>query len=153
MNYTPKDLEGIIFKREILYGYNREQVNKLLIKICEDYDTLKKENEELQKNITIMDENVHHYKTIEESLQHTLILAQRTSDTIKNNAYEKANNIIKEAEVSAQKIINEANQKVANISMDYEATKKSVSVFKLKSNALLMSMMEILKDPFEEMSE
>jgi cell division initiation protein len=153
MNYTTKELENICFKREILYGYNRGQINNILSKVCEDYELLKKENDELQTEITIMKETVKHYKTIEESLQHTLIIAQRTSETITNNATEKANNTIKEAEINAQKLINIANQKIENIKLEYEEIKKSLNTYKIRSQALLSTTIEILKNSFDEKNE
>lgn len=145
MHYTSKDLENICFKREFIYGYDRGQINKILSKIREDYETLLKENDDLQSEITIMKETVKHYKTIEESLQHTLIIAQRTSENITNNAAEKANNTIREAEINAQKIINNANAKVEGIQQEFEELKKRLNVYRIKSQALISSTMEIIK--------
>lgn len=153
MNYTPNDLENICFKREFLYGYNREQVNKILSKVCEDYESLKQKNDELQTEIKIMKETVKHYKTIEESLQHTLIIAQQTSESITNIATEKADDIIKKAEINALNIINNANKKVDSIHREYEEAKKSLNIYKIKSQALLNSTMELLKSPVEEKNE
>lgn len=150
MNYSPKDLESIAFKKKIFQGYDRVQVNNILAMVREDYDTLNKENDDLHKNIAIMKETVQHYKIIEESLQHTLILAQHTSESMKTVAIEKAKNIVKEAEISAKKIINEANLQVAKTKYEYEDTKKSLNAYKAKSQALLLSLLEILKQPFEE---
>lgn len=153
MNYTPKELENICIKSEFFYGYKRGQVDDILEKISKDYAELKKENEELQTNVTIMKETVQHYKTIEEALQHTLIVAQHTSENITNNAYEKANNIIKEAEINAQKLINEANKKVDNLNLEYEELKVSLNAYKIKSQTLLSSVMEVLKNPFDELND
>lgn len=150
MNYTPNDLENIGFKREFLYGYNREQVNKILSKVCEDYNSLKQDNDELQNEIKIMKETVRHYRTIEESLQHTLIIAQQTSESITSVATNKADDIIREAEINALNIINNANNKVDSIQHEYEVIKKSLDVYKIRSQALLNSTMELLKSPFEE---
>jgi cell division initiation protein len=153
MNYTPTDLENMCFKREFFYGYNKEQVNKILSKVSEDYEILKRENEELQTELKIMQETVKHYKTIEQSLQHTLIIAQQTSESITNNAGKKANDIIKEAEINAQDIINNANKKVESIHREYEEIKKSLNIYKIRSQALLNSTMELLKNPVEEKIE
>jgi cell division initiation protein len=100
-----------------------------------------------------MKETVKHYKTIEESLQHTLIIAQQTSESITNIATEKADDIIKKAEINALNIINNANKKVDSIHREYEDAKKSLNIYKIKSQALLNSTMELLKNPFEEKNE
>ena len=50
---------------------------------------------ELKDKLALLNEGLQHYKTIEDSLQNTLLVAQQTGEEIKNNAYEKAENIIR----------------------------------------------------------
>jgi len=149
MNYTPNDLQNLTFKKTFM-GYSEDMVNEVLDKIIEDYTAYIHENIELKDKIALLNEGLQHYKTIEESLQNTLLAAQQTSEDIKKNAYEKAENIIKEAEVKAQKILNEANQEVAKIRYEYEDLKKKLYIFKSKTETLLMSQLEILKQVTEE---
>ena len=147
MQFMPKALENLNLKRELLNGYNKGQIDKILNKISDEYETLYKENESLSREIAIMKEKVQHYRTIEESLQHTLIIAQHTSDTMKSNAAEKAASIIKEAESAAKRIVDDANLQVAKIYLEFEETKKNLQLYKMKSQTLLNSMLEMLKQP------
>jgi len=149
MNYSPNDLQNITFKRS-LWGYSEDAVNEVLDKIIEDYGEYIRENIELKDRIAVLNEGMQHYKNIEDSLQNTLIVAQQTSEEVKKNAYEKADNIIKEAELKAQKIINDANQEVIRIKFEYEELKKRLHMFKSKSETLLLSQLEILRQMFEE---
>lgn len=149
MNYTPNDLQNLIFKKSLM-GYSEDHVNEVLDKIIEDYSAYIRENLDLKDKVALLNEGLQHYKTIEESLQNTLLVAQQTSEDIKNNAYEKAANVIKEAEVKAQKIINDANQEVVRIKFEYEELKKRLHIFKSKAETLLLSQLEILKQMFEE---
>lgn len=150
MNYTPNDLQNLTFKRSLVGGYSEDQVNEVLDKIIEDYSAYIRENIELKDKLAVLNEGLQHYKTIEESLQNTLLIAQKTGEEIKRNAYEKADNIIKEAEIKAQKIINEANQEVIKIKFEYEELYKKLHVFKSKAETLLMSQIELLKHLFDE---
>ena len=147
MNYTPNDLDNIKFKKN-LRGYNEDQVNEVLDNIIQDYELYIKENVELKDRISVLNEGIQHYKNIEESLQNTLIVAQQTGEEIKKNSYEKAGNIVKEAEIKAQKIINDANQEVIKIRFEYEEMKKRLHLFKTKSETLLLSQLELLKQLF-----
>lgn len=149
MNYTPNDLQNITFKK-VFMGYSEDAVNEVLDKIIEDYSEYIRENIELKDKVALLNEGLQHYKTMEESLQNTLVVAQQTSEDIKKNAYEKAENIIKEAEIKAQKIINEANEEVMKIKYEYEEMKKRLHVFKSKTETLLVSQLELLKQMFEE---
>lgn len=149
MNYTPNDLQNITFKKSFM-GYSEDVVNDVLDKIIEDYSAYIRENIELKDKLALLNEGLQHYKTMEESLQNTLLVAQQTGEDIKKNAYEKADNILKEADVRAQKLINDANQEVVKIKFEYEDMKKKLHIFKSKSETLLLSQLEILKQMFEE---
>lgn len=147
MNYTPNDLDNIKFKKNFM-GYNEDQVNEVLDSIIQDYELYIKENVELKDRISVLNEGIQHYKNIEESLQNTLIVAQQTGEEIKKNSYDKAENIVKESEIKAQKIINDANQEVIKIRFEYEEMKKRLHIFKTKSETLLLSQLELLKQVF-----
>ncbi|MDF2986574.1 MAG: DivIVA family protein [Eubacterium sp.] len=147
MNYTPNDLDNIKFKKNFM-GYKEDQVNEVLDSIIQDYELYIKENIELKDRISVLNEGIQHYKNIEESLQNTLIVAQQTGEEIKKNSYAKAENIVKEAEIKAQKIINDANQEVIKIRFEYEEMRKRLHLFKTKSETLLLSQLELLKQVF-----
>lgn len=149
MNYTPNDLQNITFKKSIM-GYSEDNVNEVLDRIIEDYTAYIRENLELKDKVALLNEGLQHYKSIEDSLQNTLIMAQQTSEEIKKNSYEKADNILKEAELKAQKIIADANQEVIKIKFEYEEMKKKLYVFKSKAETLLMSQLEVIKQMFDD---
>lgn len=149
MNYTPNDLQNITFKKTFM-GYSEDVVNDVLDKIIEDYSAYIRENIEIKDKLALLNEGLQHYKTIEESLQSALLVAQQTGEDIKKNAYEKAENMIKDAEIRAQKVINDANQEVVKIKFEYEDMKKRLHVFKSKCETLLLSQLEIMKQMFED---
>jgi len=150
MNYTPEELRDVCLKRSIVDGYCKKQVNNLLALINEDYTRMVNDNEELKRKITVLDETIKHYKLLEESLQHSILVAQHTSDQIKVNACEKAKIITDEAEMTAQKIISSANQEVIKAKARCEEAKAEFFAFKSKTEALLQTQMEMLKQMFNE---
>lgn len=144
MNYTPNDIQNLTIKKSFM-GYSEDMVNDVLDKVIEDYSAYIKENIELKDKLAMLNEGLQHYKTIEESLQNTLMAAQQTGEDIKKNAYEKADNIIKEAELRARKLLDEASQEVIKTNFEYEDIKKKMHIYKTKSEALLLSQVELLK--------
>lgn len=144
MNYTPQDLESINFSK-VFIGYNKNQVDEVLTKIICDYNNITNETKELKSRISVLDETVQHYKSIEESLQHSVIIAHHTSNTIKESACEKAKTIIEEAELTARKMVNDANQEVNKVKFEYEGIKSKLYTFKTKSEALLYAQLEVLE--------
>lgn len=149
MNYTPNDLDNMKFKKSFR-GYDEDQVNGVLDNVIQDYELYIKENIELKDRISVLNEGIQHYKNIEESLQNTLVVAQQTGEEIKKNSYDKAENIVKEAEIRAQKIINDANQEVIRIRFEYEEMKKRLHLFKTKSETLILSQLELSKQLFSD---
>ncbi|HEY5583462.1 MAG TPA: DivIVA domain-containing protein [Ruminiclostridium sp.] len=150
MNYTPDELKCICLKRSFLDGYSKKQVDNLLVLINEDYTQFVRDNEELKSKVSVLTETLHHYKILEESLQHSILVAQHTSEQIKVNACEKAKIIIDEADMNAQKLISSANQEVIKTRGKYEEIKAQLFTFKTKSEALLLSQLEILKQMLVE---
>ena len=142
---TPLDIENKRFRRKPL-GYSELEVEEFLTEIVESYEKLYKENMELKDKISVLNEAIQHYKTIEETLQNTLLVAQSTGEDIKKNAYDKAENIIKEAEMKASQIINDASQQVTKLNYRYEELKRSFGAFKAKVESTIYSQLEIMKD-------
>jgi len=142
---TPQDIESKTFKRVYLGGYSVEEVEEFLEQVLKDYEALYKENLELKDKIALLNENIQNYKTIEETLQNTLIVAQSTAEEIKKVAYQKAESIIKEAEMKASKIIEEANSKVLQITYEYGELKKRYQLFLNKFRNLLQTELSALE--------
>lgn len=150
VNYTSNDLSRLVIKKALFDGYSKKQVDGLLAKIIEDYNEMNNSIHELKCQISTLNETVQHYKVLEESLQHSILVAQHTAEQIKANACDKAKNIIEEAEIKAQKIIGDAANEARNIQVKYEQLKNEVYTFKTKSEALLQAQMDVLKQLFAE---
>lgn len=150
MNYTPEELRGICLKRSIFDGYCKKQVDNLLALISEDYNRQSKENEELKNKISAQIEAINHYKLLEESLQHSILVAQHTSEQVKANACEKAKFITEEAEASAKKLLEEASLEVIKCKAKCEELKAEIISFKSKSELMLQAQLKILKQMFPE---
>ena len=140
---TPLDIENKKFRKRLL-GYNELEVEEFLTKVVEDYEKLYKENIELKDKVSVLNEGIQHYKSIEETLQNTLLIAQTTGEDIKNNAYEKSGNIINEAQINADKMISDANQKVLDIEYRFEEVNRSFNTYKSKSESALLSQLNLL---------
>lgn len=149
MNFTPSEMEKYNFCKAMFSGYSQSQVDAFVAKIIEDARAYIAKIDQLKNQLVLAEGKVQHYRTIEEALQHTLLIAQNTSEAIKTNACEKAANIINEAEVQAQKIINEANQEVVRIKQQYEEIKKSLNTFRIKTESLIRGQLELLAEPDE----
>ena len=147
---TPLDLENKRFTRQKLGGYNLDEVDDFLDELTLEYGKLYKENSELKEQKEELDSNVGKYKNIENTLQNTLVMAQKTADEITLVAKQQAEQIIKEAEFSAKSSVEELNAQILVKQKELEDLKKQFDVYKAKMESLLISQLELLKDIKED---
>ena len=143
---TPLDIENKTFSKQIVNGYSTEEVHEFMNTLLKDYEKIYKENIEYKDKIAVLNQGIQHYKSIEETLQNALIVAQGTAETVKQNAKAEADNIVKEAEINAIKSVDEINQKVVEKQLQLDEAKKQFDIYKAKMEALLISQLEILKE-------
>ena len=142
---TPIEIENHSFKKGFR-GYTQIEVDEFLQLVCENYENLYKENIALKDKVNILSSAVKQYKSMEETLQNAIIVAQSAGEEVTKNAREKADNIIKEAENQAGRILNDAGKEVTKVSYEYEKMKRSVEVFRTKIISLLTSQLDIVKE-------
>ena len=106
---TPLDIENKKFSKQMVNGYNVDEVDEFLDEITADYEKLYKENKALKDNAEELHNDVGQYKDIESTLQNTLIIAQKTADEVQNVAKKQAEQIIKDAEYQAKTKLDEIN--------------------------------------------
>ena len=140
---TPMDIRNKEFKKGFK-GYKEGEVDEFLDKVIADYERIYRENGELKDRISIDNERIESYNSMEKSLQNTLLIAQTTAEDIVANARKKSDMIIKEAEEQASRIIEDANSSIIKVNRDYEELKKEVQVFKTRFKTLLESELEAL---------
>ncbi len=143
---TPLDIENKKFSKQMMNGYSVEEVDEFLDELTLDYEKSYKENSELRNKIEELESSLAHYRTIEGTLQSTLVMAQNTAEEVKNVAKEQAKQIIKEAEGNAKKSVEDLGQEILMKKKELEDTKKQFDVYKAKMEALLISQLELLKD-------
>lgn len=141
---TPLELEKNEFKKGI--GYSKRSVNDFYEKLRADYEAIYKENIELKDKISLLNDAISQYKSMEEVLKTAMINAQTSAEEIKKNAQEKAETILQEAEFLAQKNREFSNQEVIDAKAEAERIRKDMQVYKAKVEAILKSQMEMLSE-------
>ncbi len=143
---TPLDIENKRFSKQMMNGYSVEEVDDFLDELTADYSRNYKENAELKAKVEELTKNMEHYKSIETTLNNTLVMAQSTAEDIKKVAQQQADQIISEAKATAQKQVDELNNEVVLKTKEVEDVKKQFDIYKAKMESLLISQLELLKD-------
>ena len=147
---TPLDIENKRFGKQMMNGYNVNEVDDFLDELTLEYGKLYKENAELKEKREELDSDVGKYKDIETTLQNTLVMAQKTADEITEVAKKQAEQIIKDAEFSAKNSVEELNTQIVIKQNELNELKKQFDVYKAKMESLLISQLELLKEIKED---
>ena len=127
-------------------GYSVEEVDDFLDELTADYSKNYKEVNELRTKVEELNNSLVQYKTIESTLQNTLVMAQSTAEEVKNVAKQKADQIVDEAKANAQKQVDELNNEIIMRQKELDDVKKQFDIYKAKMESLLISQLELLKD-------
>ena len=143
---TPLDIENKRFSKQMVNGYSVEEVDDFLDELTVDYTKNYKELNELKVKVEELNSNLEQYKTIESTLQNTLVMAQTTAEEVKNVAKQKADQIIDEARSNAQKQVDDLNNEIMMKQKEVDDVKKQFDIYKAKMESLLISQLELLKE-------
>lgn len=143
---TPLDIDNKKFAKQMVNGYNVEEVDDFLDELTIDYSKNYKEVTELRAKVEELNNSLVQYKTIESTLQNTLVMAQSTAEEVKNVAKQKADQIVEEAKANAQKQVDELNNEIIQKQKELDDVKKQFDIYKAKMESLLISQLELLKD-------
>ena len=143
---TPLEIENKKFSKQMMNGYSVEEVDEFLDELTIDYEKAYKQSTELKNKVDELERSLIHYKTIEDTLQNTLVMAQTTAEEVKEVAKKQADQILKEAEGNARKTVDDLGQEILIKRKELEDIKKQFDVYKAKMESLLISQLELLKD-------
>lgn len=96
-------------------GYDRDEVNELLLDVIESYEALYNENKELYRKMDVLANRIEEYRADEDSIKIALISAQKMASHVTTEAKEKAEKTIAESAASAHQTVVDAQAKADKI--------------------------------------
>ena len=143
MKITPLDIRRQEFSRRVR-GFDPEEVETFLEMMADEFETLLKENAALKDRIANLDAQVTGFREMEKTLQDTIVTAQKAKDEAKSDAHKEAEFIVREAELKAERWIEEARQEVMALKRELATLKSHKISFLAKMRGLLHSQNELL---------
>ena len=150
---TPLEIENKRFSRKNINGYNPDEVDDFLDELTKDYELLYKNFNESGDKVDNLKRELEKYKNIEKTLQETLILAQDTAKSVRENAEIEAKQIIKEADLEAKESLAEIEAQIKEKRKELEDLRNQFNVYSAKQESLLLAQLEMLKNNDIGMSE
>lgn len=140
---TPVDIQHKSFKKA-LQGYDRAEVDQFLDDLIETLEDDAQHRAALQAEVGDLKERISHFKAMEESLQNTLVLAQRTADEVKASAHKEADLIREQARLAAEREIASYNDAIADVRREQQRAVEAAEKAKSELRSLLMTHLSLL---------
>jgi cell division initiation protein len=118
MRITPRDVKQQQFTVRMFRGFDVQEVDAFLDDIAEDYEAALKENVALKEQVAALEERARAFSDLEKTLQDSIVTAQRMSEEIKANARKEAQLLVEEAQLRAEKLLEETRTEEARIKND-----------------------------------
>lgn len=143
MPLTPQDINRREFKK-VMRGYSTEEVDDFLDQVTKDYESALRDLTSSREQVTTLEDKLAHYYKLEKTLHGALVVAQETAEDVKNSARKEGQLILKEAEVRAERAVEEAIGKSRKMAGEYQEVQKQAEIFRGRLRALLQAQLEMI---------
>lgn len=114
MRITPLDIEAHNFAVR-MRGFDRDEVKSFLTLISEEYEKLIVENSYLKEELARLNHALSDFQDRERILKDTLLNVQKLAEEMRQEAHREKEVIIKEAELKADQILDQARRRVGDL--------------------------------------
>ena len=155
LNITPLDIQQQKFKTKFR-GFDIQEVEVFLEQTADAFETLLKQNEQLKEESRRLQLEIKGYKNREDAFKRALLNSQRVIEQMKENAQKSAELIVAEAEVKAEKILNKAHNRLAQLHEDIGELKRQRVQIEVQIGSIIEShskLLEISKEGQKAMDE
>jgi len=149
---TPLDIHNKEFNRAFR-GYSEAEVDEFLDLVVKEFESLIRENAELKDRLDEVERTLERYRSIEETLNKTLVLAQQAAEEARAQGEREAELIRERARADAERIVKEAREQARRAVTDYEEMRREAELFRLRMKTLLRAQLELFEEKERELEE
>ncbi len=143
MEISPLEITQREFGRK-MRGLDPEEVHTFLEQIAEEMTRLLQQNSDQSAQIQRLEAQVKGYQEREDSLRNTLVTAQKMTEEIKENAKREGGLILKDAELRAETLLEQAHQKLGQVQAETAELRRQRDLFAVKLRGLLKTHLDLL---------
>ena len=125
-------------------GYDRDEIRQFLEVLAEDLEELFRALDELEReNARLGEENARHRET-EATLKETLVMAQRSAESLRVASEQDAERILREAELKGEALVRQAMERVAEMERAIRELRVERKNFHLKLQGMIDMFQQVL---------
>jgi len=144
MRITPLDIQQKQFPMKFR-GFDVEEVYAFLEVVREEMEDILRENASLKEAVQRAESQIKDFKDMESTLRETLMTAQNMVEDYKTNARKEAELLVREAELRAETLLKDAQEKVIKIHEDIVDLKGIRRHFKEELKRLIEGHLKMLE--------
>ena len=149
MKITPLDIQQQQFKTRFR-GFDVREVDAFLEQMGGAFERVMSENESLREDIRRLKLESQGYKEREETFKRAMFNSQKVLEEMKKNAQKSAELVVAEAEVKAEKILNRAQNRLAQLHEDIAELKRQRMQIEVQIRSIIESHAKLLEIGIEE---
>jgi cell division initiation protein len=142
---TPLDIEHKEFKKS-LQGYAREEVDQYLDEVAESFEEEIAERGKLESELNDLRERVAHFDTIKDTLQNTLVFAQRNADEMKAAAHKETDLIKEQAKLEVSHELQDMRRKIDEAKAELVRMQDQMATVKHDLRSFLTRHLTLVED-------
>lgn len=127
-------------------GYNRSEVNAFIERVIRETEGIINKCQEQKDEIKDLKDKLESYKILEDSINKSLVNAEKTSDNIKRLAREEANVIVSDAKNNASRIVNDALIRSERIEQQADVLERNIKIFKRKLKIIVEQQLAVVEE-------
>jgi cell division initiation protein len=140
---TAMEIENQAFRSKFR-GYDPGDVDLFLKSVAEEVGRLNLEHGEMLEELGGLREELKELRSREQTLQKTLVSAQRMTDEMKERAGREGELLVQEARLQAERLLRDAQERLARLEMDINRSKLERGTFERRLRAILEQHLALL---------
>ena len=146
---TPQDIRQQQFRLKFR-GFNVQEVDTFLEQMAERFETLQRENENQNGEIQRLKREIQAFKKREDTLKQATLNSQKVLEQMRENARKTGELTITEAEVTAERILNRAHNRLAQLHEDIAELKRQRMQIEVQIRSIIETHSKLLDMGKEE---
>ena len=144
MRITPLDIRKQDFRKAVR-GFDCDEVRAFLSTLADEYETVLVDNKQIRELIMEQEDKIEEYQGMERNLRDTLMTAERVMHETRDNASKKGELIVKDAEMQAQRVLEECRLRTEELRREIVGLRKEKETYLARFKSLAQAQVQFVE--------
>lgn len=146
MKLTPLEIRNMVFPKKRFNGLDEDSVKTFLDKVSRDFEEQNKELRQVSEELRLAKEHNSEQLGLQTALKEAMLQAQKAGGIIKHNAEKESMLLLKESELKAEKMLDDARIELKSLTDEVRSLKNIKRKLKSELRVILQSYLDMLQE-------